>query len=286
MKEKLEELYNQVGPWLLTHGVKILLIAIGAWVLHKIACKFITKAVRLAVTPDGTASRVAEKQREDTLIQIFNAALSITIFVVAGLMILTEIGIKIGPVLAAAGIVGLAFGFGGQYLIRDVITGLFIILENQYRIGDVISLDNTSGLVEKISLRMTTLRDLDGTVHHVPNGEIKKVSNLSKNFSRVNLNIGIAYNSDIEKVIEIVDKTGQELADDPQWKDSIIIAPKFLRVDDMADSAVIIKILGDTLPLKQWEVAGELRKRILIAFSKAGIEIPFPQMVLHKANAN
>jgi small-conductance mechanosensitive channel len=198
-------------------------------------------------------------------------------------MILQEAGIKIGPILAGAGIVGLAFGFGGQYLIKDIITGLFIILENQYRIGDVINVDTIGGLVEDISLRKTILRDLDGTVHHIPHGEIKTVSNLSKGYARVNLDIGVSYSSDLEHVIKVINRTGKELAEDPLFKDLIIKPPQFLRVDDFADSAVIVKILGDTNPLKQWEVTGELRKRIKIAFDKEGIEIPFPQRVIHQA---
>lgn len=197
-------------------------------------------------------------------------------------MILQEAGIAIGPLLAAAGIAGLAFGFGGQYLIRDLISGLFIIMENQYRIGDVVCFDGTCGLVEDISMRMTTLRDLDGVVHHVPHGEVKKVSNLSKKFSRVNLNIGISYNSSLEKVITVVNKVGRELADDPKWKEHILKAPQFLRVDDFGDSAIIIKILGETKPIKQWEVAGEFRKRLKLAFDREGIEIPFPQRVVHQ----
>jgi small conductance mechanosensitive channel len=198
-------------------------------------------------------------------------------------MILQEIGLEIGPVLAGAGIVGLALGFGGQYLIRDIITGLFIILENQYRIGDVVYIDTTGGLVEDISLRKTTLRDLNGTVHHIPNGEIKLVSNFSKQYARVNLDVGISYSSDLEKVIKVINKTGNELAEDPHFKDVIISPPQFLRVDDLADSAIIVKILGDTKPLKQWEVTGELRKRIKKAFDEEGIEIPFPQRVIHQA---
>lgn len=198
-------------------------------------------------------------------------------------MILQEIGLEIGPILAGAGIVGLALGFGGQYLIRDIITGLFVILENQYRIGDVVNIDTTGGLVEDISLRKTTLRDLNGTVHHIPHGEIKRVSNLSKKYARVNLDVGISYSSDLEQVIKVINKTGNELAEDPRFKDVIISPPQFLRVDDFADSAIIVKILGDTKPLKQWEVTGELRKRIKIAFDEEGIEIPFPQRVIHHA---
>ena len=286
MKGTIMKWTELLVPWLLSHGIKIVIIIAVAYILNKIMNKFIERTVRIAVVPDGFSSKEAEKKREDTLIRIFSAALRISILTMAGLMILQELGVMIGPILAGAGIVGLAFGFGGQYLIRDIISGLFIILENQYRIGDVVCFDTTCGLVEDISLRMTTLRDLDGTVHHVPHGEIKKVSNLSKNFARINLNIGIAYNSKIEHVIEIVNRTGKELSEDTQWKEFIIKPPQFLRVDDLGDSAIIIKILGETLPLKQWEVTGEFRKRILIAFNKEGIEIPFPQRVIHQIKGN
>jgi small conductance mechanosensitive channel len=129
---------------------------------------------------------------------------------------------------------------------------------------------------------MTTLRDLDGVVHHVPHGEIKTVSNLSKEFSRVNMNIGIGYSSNIDKVIEVVNSVGKELAEDVAWKDAIITPPQFLRVDQFGDSSINIKIVGDTKPHRQWEVAGEFRKRIKPAFDKEGIEIPFPQRVIHQ----
>lgn len=239
--------------------------------------------MRKIVTTDSFASKEAEKKREDTLIRIIDGTISIAVLLIAGLMVLQEVGIDIAPLIAAAGVAGLAFGFGGQYLIRDIISGLFIILENQYRVGDVVCFDGVCGLVEDISLRMTSLRDLDGTVHHVPHGEIKKVSNLTKNYSRVNMNIGVAYDSDIEHVIKTVDEVGRTLAADPDWKDSIITPPQFLRIDDFADSAMIVKILGDTQPIRQWDVAGELRKRLKIAFDREGIEIPFPQRVVRRA---
>ncbi len=283
MEETIRKYSELIIPWLLTHGVKILIIAAGAFILNRITAGVVIKAVRVAVVPDGTSSEEAEKKREDTLIRIFNGALGIAMLLLAIMMILQETGIEIGPILAGAGIVGLAFGFGGQYLIRDIISGLFIILENQYRIGDVVNLNGTGGLVEDISLRMTTLRDLDGIVHHIPHGEIKIVSNLSKNWSRVNLNIGIAYNSNLEHVINVINRVGKDLAEDPHFKSSILSPPQFLRVDDFADSAIIIKILGDTKPLKQWEISGELRRRIKIAFDKEGIEIPFPQRVIHQS---
>jgi len=162
---------------------------------------------------------------------------------------------------------------------------MFIILENQYRIGDIININGTGGLVEDISLRKTTLRDIDGIVHHIPHGEIKIVSNLSKNFARVNLDIGVSYSTDLEHVIRVINRTGKELAEDPAFRDSIISPPQFLRVNDFADSAVVLKILGDTKPLKQWEVTGELRKRLKVSFNREGIEIPFPQRVVHQINS-
>lgn len=275
-----ESLAPIVYEWLATHGIRIVLIIVAAWLVHFFAHRIIDNFIRNLVRR-GNYSAEAEKKREDTLIQVMHGATVIMIWVVASLTLLTEFGVSIGPILAAAGIAGIALGFGGQYLIRDLISGIFIIIENQYRAGDVVCFDSTCGSVESMTLRMTTLRDLDGTVHHVPHGEVKQVSNLSKYFARVNLNIGISYSADLEKVIEVVNKVGTDLAEDSKWKESIIKAPQFLRVNDFADSAVEIKILGETKPLKQWEVAGELRKRIKIAFDKEGIEIPFPQRVVH-----
>ncbi|MBI2019785.1 mechanosensitive ion channel family protein [Candidatus Daviesbacteria bacterium] len=273
---------NVIAAWLLDHGFKILVILTGSLIVHKFAHIIVDRMIRKAVASDRFISAEAEKKREDTLIAVFHQIFAVGIWLLAGLMILSEIGINTTPLLAGAGIIGLAFGFGGQYLIKDLISGFFIFLENQYRIGDVVCFGDTCGLVEKTTLRTTTLRDLDGVVHHVPNGEIKTASNLSKYFSRVNLNIGIAYNSDLEKVIKVVNEVGNELAEDKDWKEMIVKPPQFLRVDDFGDSAIIIKILGETKPIKQWDVAGELRKRLKIAFDKHNIEIPFPQRVIHQ----
>lgn len=281
MKESIESFVDSIIPWLLNHGIRIVFIAVFAYILIRILNKFIERAVRLAVVADSQISPDSEKKREETLIHIFKFTIKVVIWIIAGLMILEEFGVQIAPILAAAGIVGIAFGFGGQYLIKDIISGLFIILENQYRIGDIVAFDKVSGLVENITLRKTTLRDMDGTVHHIPHGEVKTVSNYSKDFSRINLNVGIAYNSDLEKVIRLVNKVGQELFNDDNFKEMLVTPPQFLRVDNLEDSSVVIKIVADTKPLKQWELTGELRKRLLIAFNKEGIEIPFPQRVVH-----
>jgi small-conductance mechanosensitive channel len=283
MKEKLLSWSEAIIPWLLSHGIRIVLIAVVAYVLKRIIHGVIVRAVRIAVRSEDYQSKEAEEKRENTLISLFTVTLQTLIVLIAGMMILEELGVQIGPMLAAAGIVGLAFGFGGQYLIRDIITGLFVIMENQYRIGDVVNINGIGGSVENITLRKTTLRDLNGTVHHIPHGEIKTVSNLTKDFSRVNMNLGISYNSNLEHVIAVVNKIGNQMADDPQFKDSILKPIQFVRVDDFADSAIIIKMVGETKVLKQWEVAGEFRKRLKITFDKEGIEIPFPQRVVHIA---
>ena len=280
--QNIREWTANIGPWLLDHGPRIAVILGGAYIVHYLAKKFIIKIVRVTVTIDRHQTEAAEKKREDTLIQIFTWTENVVLVLMVIMMLMHEIGIPIGPMLAGAGILGLAVGFGGQYLIRDFFTGFFMILENQYRIGDYISLDQTSGLVENISLRMTTLRDTDGTVHHVPHGDIKRVANYSKDFARINLNLRIGYHTNLEKVIEVVNRTGRELAEDPQWKDAILKQPEFLRVDDFLESGIVIKILGETLPLRQWEVTGEFRKRIKVAFDREGIEIPLPQRVVHQ----
>ncbi len=266
---------------LIQSGIKIVAIFFGAYLFYKFGGSLIEKIIRRAIVPGKFLSPMAEKKREDTLIRVFITALRVVVILVAFLMALSEADIDTTPLIASAGIAGIAVGFGGQYLIKDLVSGFFIILENQYRVGDVVCFGDTCGLVEDINLRMTVLRDLDGTVHHVPNGEIKISSNLTKFHANVNLNIGVSYDADIEKVIKVINEVGNLLFKDKNWSSKIRKQPQFLRVDDFADSAVILKILGETVPLAQWEVAGELRKRLKIAFDKEGIDIPFPQRVVY-----
>lgn len=275
-----------VVEWAKGHGIAVFAILVFAILVRVLGAIFLDRIIRKLVPASHFHSPESEKQREDTLIQIARGTLGTVIWVATALMVLAEFGINIGPLLAAAGVAGLAIGFGGQYLIRDVVAGLFIILENQYRVGDVVCLDDTCGSVEAISIRMATLRDLDGAVHHVPHGVVSKVSNLSKEFARVNLNLGVSYASNLEEVIETINSVGRSLTEDPAWKGDILKPIEFVRVNEFADSAIMIKVMGDTKPLRQWAVAGEFRKRIKIAFDKAGIEIPFPQRVVHQAHAS
>lgn len=277
------DMSSVVLAWAQTHGVAVVAIISLALVIRLFGGIFLERIIRRLVPSSHFHTKNAERQREDTLIRIMHGTLNVLLWVVTSLMLLSELGVNIGPLLAAAGVAGIAVGFGGQYLIRDVVAGLFIILENQYRVGDVVCLDDTCGLVEDVSIRMATLRDLDGTVHHVPHGVVNKASNLSKEFARVNLNVGVSYAANLEEVIAIVNEVGNGLAADPQWKDDCITPPQFERVDAFGDSAVVIKVLGDTKPLRQWAVAGELRKRLKIAFDRVGIDIPLPQRVIHQA---
>ena len=281
--ETLQSLWETTSPWLLSHGPKILGILLGAYLFNKFGHLFIGKAIRKAIVGDNFLTKQAERKREDTLIHVFSGTFKIVVWVMAVLMIISEFGIAIGPIIAAAGIVGVAFGFGAQYLIRDMIAGLFIILENQYRIGDVVELTGTSGEVEKISLRTTIIRDLNGAVHHIPNGEIKKAVNKTKDFARVNLNIGISYDANIEKVIKVVNNIGAKMFQDKEWSEKLNEAPEFVKITNFDDSAVEIRIKAEVKPQEQWGVAAELRKRIKVTFDKEGIEIPYPQRVIHQA---
>jgi len=273
---------DKVINWALTSGIQILFIIAIAWLLKIIAKRSIRRIVKTAVTLDKHhVMEDGEIKRMNTLVRIFSWTMNTIIVVIAAMMVMQEFGVKIAPILGTAGIVGVAIGFGGQYLVKDLITGFFIIFENQYRIGDVVNIEGIGGTVEDISLRVTTLRDMNGTVHYIPHGEVKKVSNSSKQFAKVNINVGIAYEAKIDFVRDVINKIGNELAADPAWKNLINVAPQFLRVDSLDESSVSVKIVGETKPLKQWEVAGELRKRIKEGFEKAGISIPYPQQVVH-----
>ena len=278
---ELTDILSKLIDWALTSGIKVIFIVVAAYLLKIIAKRFIQRVVKAAVHSEKLISESAELKRMNTLVHIFSYTFNTILLMIAAMMVIKEFGVDVAPILATAGIAGVAIGFGAQYLVKDIITGIFIIFENQYRLGDVISVGDTSGLVENISLRVTTLRDMDGTVHYIPHGEIKILSNLSKHYAKVNLNVGIAYNSDIDHVIEVVNGIGKQMAIDPAWEASIIEAPEFLRVNSLDDSSISIKIVGKTKTMEQWAVTGELRKRIKETFEKEGIEIPFPQRVLH-----
>lgn len=271
--------------WLLDHGVKILIIVGVGALLWFALNRFLPPIVRRGV--DRTKykeSKEGLEKRTNTLLSIFKGIGRVFIVVVAMIMILEEVGVPIAPVLAGFGIAGVAVGFGAQYLIRDLIAGIFIVLENQYRVGDVVRVADISGLVEEITLRKTMLRDLDGIVHHVPNGEIKTASNFTRHFARVNLNVSVAYGTDLDQAISVINRVGKELAGDEKWREVIKSTPQVLRVDNLGTSGIDIKVVGDVKPMQQWDVMGELRLRLKKAFDAEGIEIPWPHAKVYFGN--
>ena len=266
-----------VKAWLLTHGVKIVIIIVIGITLLTLMKKFLPPLMdKIMARPVQGESKQGIKKRADTLLGVFLGLGRIIVILITLLMVLSELNIPVAPVLAGFGIVGVAVGFGAQYLIRDIIAGIFILMENQYRVGDVASVGGVTGLVEEINLRKTVLRDLDAVVHHVPNGEIRVASNYSRHYSRVNLNISVAYNTDLDFAIKVINSVCNEMAGEERWGKVFKTTPQVLRVDKLGDSGIDIKILGDVVPLEQWNVMGELRLRLKKAFDKEGIEIPWP----------
>ena len=274
-----------ITDWLLQHGTRILvivLIGIGLWFALK---KLLPPLLRRSIIKTKGESKEGIKKRTDTLTSVLMGLSKILIAIIVVFMILAEVDVPIGPALAGLGVAGIAIGFGAQYLVKDLIAGFFVILENQYRVGDVVRIADIAGLVEEINLRKTVLRDLDGIVHHVPNGEIRIASNYTRHFSRVNLNVSVAYDTNLDHAINVLNRVGQELAADENWSHLIKSAPQVLRVDNLGDSGIDIKVLGDVKPLQQWAVTGELRKRIKKAFDDEGIEIPWPHTKVYFGNS-
>lgn len=281
MEINLQDILSNIYEWLLTSGIKIFAILIGTWIILSFIHSFVRKLLKKTIMRTYSHKDEASlDKRVNTLDAVFFSAIKTVVWIIVGMVILSEFNIEIGPIIAAAGIAGLAFGFGGQYLIRDLISGLFIILEDQYRKGDVVKIAGISGAVENITLRKTTLRDLDGLEHHVPNGSITTASNFTKIFSRAHMNIGISYESNLEKAMEILNRIGREMVDDKKWQMHIVKPIEVLGVDNFSDSSVDIKVMGETKPASQWNVMREYRKRIKIAFDKEGIEIPYPHRTI------
>jgi len=274
-----------VTDWLATHGIRVLFIVIISVALYFLLRHFVPLLVRRTVSLQMKGQPESEiKKRCDTLSSVFINTGIIVVAIIAILTILPEFGVNITAILAGFGIVAIAVGFGAQTLIKDLLAGVFILLEDQYRVGDVVKVADIAGMVEQIGLRRTVLRDLDGIVHSVANGEIQTASNYTKGYSRLNLNVSVAYGEDLDRVIEVINRVCKEMAEDPKWKRDFISTPQVLRVDNLGDSGIDIKILGDTKPLRQWELTGELRLRIKRTFDQEGIEIPWPHTKVYFGN--
>jgi small conductance mechanosensitive channel len=276
----------QLHPWI---GQALQLVAIV--VLALILFVAIRATIRLAVA-HVLERRTADDEREDTLSvmevqrrmrtleQLAVRVTAIVIVAIAALTALDTVDISIGPAIAGLGVVGIAVGLGAQTLIKDWLAGIFVVLENQYSQGDVVRIAGVDGVVEDFSLRRTVLRDLDGTVHSVPNGQITVASNLTRVWARVNLDVNVAYGTDIETATQLINQIGERLHADPEWGARMLEAPSVSRVTALGENGVTLKVLGQVRAAEQWAVTGELRKRILAAFAEHGIEIPFPHRVM------
>lgn len=272
--------------WFRSTGIRVIVIIAIAVAVYLICRPVIRSVIKRTVSHRMAGEDETDiQQRIDTLSSILVKIAGIIILIIAVITILPEFGVNITTLIAFIGVGGLAIAFAAQSLIRDFIAGFFILLEDQYGIGDVVSIAGIAGVVEDITLRRTVLRDLDANVHSVPNGKVELSTNMTRKYSRVNLNVSVGYGENLKQVIDIINKVCQEMAEDPQWKDDFITTPSVLRVDNLGDSGIDIKILGDTKPAKQWAIMGELRLRLKDAFDSEGIEIPWPHTKVYFGNA-
>lgn len=266
--------------WLATSGLRIVLIIIGALVVMRLA-SFITRRIERTFDDDDPTTMNEREKQAATLGKVMRYVVRVTVWGMAFLIILKEIGVDIGPILAGVGVAGLAIGFGAQSLVKDLLAGVFVLVENQYHVGDVIRASGVAGLVERITLRATTLRDLDGRVHVIPNGAFDVVTNMTKQYSRCVLDIGVAYKEDVDEVMAVLQELGDEMAADPKYS-TVITAPlEVLGVEDFGDSSVVIRMRFTTIPMQQWMVAREFRRRVKKTFDAKGIEIPFPHRTVY-----
>lgn len=273
-----------IGDWFLAHGIRIIAILLVGWFIYKILGMIMPIFVRRYVVQKVKRRRTKGyiNQRAKTLGRVITQAIGIFLLTVAFFMILSELNIDITPLLAGAGVAGIAIGFAAQNSIRDFIGGFVIMMEDHYNVGDVVKVADITGNVEELGLRRTVLRDLKGILHVIPNGEIRVSSNYTRSLSRAFFEVGVAYKEDLDRVMELVKKTWEEMAKDTAWKDKIISeTPWMLRVEEFGDSGIIIRAIGDTRPMQQWAVLGELRRRIKIVFDNEGIEIPWPHIKLY-----
>lgn len=268
MKESLQS-------WLGTNLLPSLIIFVVAILINRFGTAFIASFIRRAFRPrhHGTNTEEDIKKRQNTLISMSSAILRVAVWAVAFFTILGYFGINLTPLLAGAGVLGVALAFGSQSLVRDFLSGMFIILENQYRVGDLVELDGATGTVEHVSIRTTVVRATDGSVHFIPNGNLTHTINKSVGYSKLNLAITVSPKTDVDKLIGLINQIGLKLAEDEKFKQKIIKAPHFLNISSFNNKAIEIKISGKTKPSAQWSVSGELRKRLLSEFKKHKIDL-------------
>lgn len=273
--------------WALASGVRIILIIVIAFVFLKILRVLISRIEKAAVRDSGDFITNAElEKRVVTIGNLLNKMAFIAVLLISLMMVLKELGLNIAPIITGAGIIGLAVGFGAQNLVKDIISGFFILLENQIRVGDSAVINGVGGTVEDINLRTIILRDIEGAVHVFSNGSISELANRSKGWSRFVIDLGVAYKEDVNKVMQVLKEIGEEIFNDDYFGGLILEPLDVLGVDNFGSSEVVIKCMLKTQPLKQWEVGREFRKRIKIKFDELNIEIPYPHMSLYFGEAS
>lgn len=278
MDYDIRGLIDPTIAWLSSTGLRILGILIFTFIFWRLTKRLPSRLMGLVInqTHDHEA-----KKRINTLSSLLNYILTVVLFLLAVVMILDALEIAIGPILAAAGVVGVALGFGAQHLVKDIISGFFILVDDQLRVGDVVKTAGKDGIVERVTLRMTVLRDFAGNVHYIPNGSIDTVTNMTKDYSAYVFDIGVAYRENVDEVTEIIKDVDSDLRADSKFASDIIEPIEVFGLDKFADSALILKARIKTKPIKQWRVAREFNRRLKIAFDEKGIEIPFPHMTLY-----
>lgn len=267
------ELVKHPVDWLQTHGVNILIIIVGAWVLRRLGVALITGILNRAVRSHPFASETDRKKRVDTLDSLISAMSKIAVWMIAIIMIVDELGINTAPLLASAGVAGIALGIGAQSLIKDFTNGLFIIVENQYRVGDYVQFDTIQGIVQAVTIRTTILRDFNGNIHHVPNSSIVVSTNMTFGISGINQDITVAVDTDLDKLEKVINQVGEDIAADEKWASKIKRKPYFAQVVNFAERGIVVKIMGETTPGSQWKVRTELFKRLRPALEKNNIEL-------------
>jgi moderate conductance mechanosensitive channel len=268
-----------------THGLRVVVIIVLVLIALRVLRHMVEPAIRRTVAAEMAGQpQVEVDKRITTLSQVAYRTISVVVLALGLFTVLPEFGINTSALIAGTGLFALALGFGAQSLVKDVISGLFILVENQYAKGDVVNVAGVGGLVEDVNLRRTVLRDLDGAIHSIPNGQVEVASNLTRSWSRANMIVTVSYSEDMDHVFEVVNGVGKAMQDDPDWAGDIVEAPKVLGVEAFGDSGIDIRILGVTQPIRQWDVMRELRRRLKRAFDEAGIEIPYPHRTLVSAD--
>jgi len=263
---------DQAAHNVLSAAGHILIVLVLCLIALSVTNRLLTPILRVAVREQMSGQPEIEvKKRVDTLTNVTYRTIVLLVFVLALITILPDFGVNAAALIAGLGLVGLAVGFGSQNLVRDVINGMFILVENQYAVGDVVRIANLSGQVEDMNLRRTVLRDSDGAAHFIPHSQVTTATNLTKGFSRVNLSVNVPYDTDIDKVFQVINAVGKAMAQEEAFRDKIVVAPRALRVEQSTGGTVEISVRGDTAPMEQWAVAGELRRRLIRAFDKEGI---------------